>query len=271
MRPSQAPYAGLLYAAIVVLVLPSGATAQNVYADQVEGYLDELEARVLDDGYSQEGASAGWMLEGTEGGTLIRLPAGRYVVLGACDDDCSDLDLAVSRVDDRAELGADRAVDSFPVVEFSLDEARTVLLGVSMPDCDTPRCFAGYRWYSHDVEGWEQQIAVQMAALPMPEDASVSDERTGVVGAGEVLRLSLELEPGSYGGVAVCDYDCSDIDLVVFDADGGTVASDVLEDDFPIVNLGVMETGTFTFELRMVDCSTQTCGYGFRLYRQDPD
>ncbi|MGK7311545.1 MAG: hypothetical protein ACN0LA_04840 [Candidatus Longimicrobiales bacterium M2_2A_002] len=271
MRSSQPSYSGLLHAAIIVLALPAVAAAQNVYAAQVEGYLDELEARFVGDGYNLEGASSGWMIPGAEGGTLIRLPAGSYVALGACDDDCSDLELSVSGVDGETELGADRAADAFPVVEFSLAEAATVLIKVSMPGCDTPRCFTGYRWYSGEVEGWEEQIALQMRALPTPEDASVTDERTGLVGAGEVIRFSLGLEPGNYGGVAVCDYDCSDIDLVVSGADGATLASDVLEDDFPIVNVGIPEAGTFTFEVRMVDCSTSTCGYGFRLYRQDLD
>lgn len=270
MRSSQPPHAGLLQALIIVLALPGVAAAQSVYADQVESYLDELEARFVGDGYNLEGASAGWMIQGAEGGTLIRLPAGSYVALGACDDDCSDLDLAVS-VDEETELGADRATDAFPVVEFSLAEAATVLIKVSMPGCDTPRCFTGYRWYSADVEGWEEQIALQMRALPTPEDAAVIDERTGLVGSGDAIRFSLGLEPGRYGGVAVCDYDCSDVDLVVFDDDGATLASDVLEDDFPIINLEIPEASTLTFEVRMVDCSTATCGYGFRLYREDLD
>lgn len=271
MRPYHAPYAGLLYAAIVVLALPAAAAAQNVYVAQVQGYLDELEARFADDGYNREGESTGWMMPGSEGGTLIRLPAGRYVALAACDDDCSDLDLTVSGVDQEAELGADRAEGSRPVVEFSLAESGTVLLELSMPACDTPRCFIGYRWYSGDVEGWEEQIALQLRALPTPEDTYVADERTGLIGAGEVIRFSLALEPAYYAGVALCDYDCSDIDLVVLDADGAAVASDVLEDDSPVVNMGIPEAGTFTFEVRMVDCSTPTCGYGFRLYRQDID
>jgi hypothetical protein len=27
--------------------------------------------------------------------------------------------------------------------------------------------------------------------------------------------------------------------------------------------------GTYYFEVRMVSCSTRSCGYGFRLYRRD--
>lgn len=278
MRPSQSLSAGLAFVA-VLLALPAAAAAQNAYADQVQGYLDEFEARVLDQGYTLEGEAVGWMMDGAEGGTIVDLPAGSYVVLGACDDDCSDIDLAVARVDDQADLGADREMDSFPIVEFTLAERGSVLIGITMPECDTARCYAGYRWYSSDVasglddvEGWEQQIAVQLEALPVPEDAGVNDERTGLVGAGEATRFSLALEPGPYGGVAVCDFDCSDVDLAVYDARGDLVSDDVLEDDFPIVNFEVAEGGgTFTFEVRMVDCSTDTCGYGFRLYRQQID
>lgn len=269
---------------LVPLLIPDPAAPQNVYADQVHGYLDEFESRVLDADHVLEGEAYGWMMDGAEGATIVRLPAGSYVVLGACDDDCSDIDLAVTRIDNREELGADRELDSFPIVQFSLTEPGEVRIEMSMPDCGTARCYTGYRWFSSDVgldaslnpsgdvSGWEAQVMSQLEVVPTPDDVDLVDERTGLVGAGEAGRFSLTLEPGSYGGVAVCDYDCSDIDLVVYDPDGTMITSDVLEDDVPVVEMEVTgKGGSHTFEVRMVSCATASCGYGFRLYRQDLD
>ena len=258
------------------LLLPGAATAQNPYAEQVSGYLDDMFDRTLGADYSLEGESHGWMIDGADGGSMVRLPAGRYVVIGACDNDCEDIDLAVSRLDTEVMLDSDQEMDSFPSVEFSLDQETDVLIGMSMPTCTTARCYAGYRWYragsggaEDAVEGgsWQEQVTGQLDAFPLVEGMALADERTGLVEAGGEQRFSLELEPGRYAGVAVCDFDCSDVDLLVRAADGTTVSSDILEDDVPIVEFDILKGEvTYDFEVRMVTCATPSCGFGFRLY-----
>ena len=264
-------------AAAALLLMPGAAAAQNPYAEQVTGYLDDMFESALGADYVLEGESHSWMIDGAEAASVVRLPAGRYVVIGACDNDCEDIDLAVSRMDTDEVLDSDREMDSFPVVEFSLDGETDVLIGMTMPSCTTTRCYAGHRWYRAGGEGgggtdvvgsWEDQVTSQLDAFPLGEGMTLADQRTGLVEADAEHRFTLELGAGSYAGVAVCDYDCTDVDLLVYAADGTTVSSDLLEDDVPIVEFDILKGDvTYEFMVRMVECTTPSCGFGFRLYR----
>lgn len=264
------------FGAVAALLIVHGTVAaQNQYAEQVQNYLDQVADRLLDDSYSLEGESSGWMMDGSQNGTIVQLPAGSYTAFGACDDDCTDIDMVVTRMDTQENLDDDREDDSFPIVRFTLSAETSVLIAMSMPTCGTARCYAGFRWYSNgsastssdaDAGTWEGQVMTQLQALPTSDGVSVVDERTGLVDASGSTRFSLNLSPGHYGAVAVCDNDCSNVDLLVYDAGGSQVASDVLDDDVPIVDFEVRKGGgTYYFEVKMVSCTTSSCGFGFRL------
>lgn len=265
-----------LFALAALAALPTLAAAQGMYAEQVGNYLDEMQARVEAEGYTFEGESTGWMVGGARGATVVRLPAGSYVAIGACDDDCSDIDLVASLMNASDNLDLDEEDDSFPIVQFTLTEASDVMIGISMPGCATARCYVGYRWLVQDAEdggadmpgSWEDQVRMQLEALDFPGSASVQEESTGLVAAGEEDRLSYDLPAGSYQAWAVCDFDCSDVDLAVYDAGGSLIGSDTLTDDMPVVEFEVRKGGgRYYIAVQMVDCSTGTCGYGFRLFK----
>ncbi len=264
-------------AGLAILLIPATATAQNPYADQVMQYLDGTYDTRYAPAYTLEGESYGWMIAGAEGASAVRLPAGSYVVIGACDDDCSDIDLYVRRMDSDGMLDVDEELDSFPVLEFSLAEEAEVMIGISMPGCATARCYSGYRWYrseegagmsAEEGGGWERQVAMLLEQAALGDPSLIVDERAELIEVGGSHRFSVNLGPGTYAGVAVCDFDCSNVDLVVYDAGGSTVSSDVLDDDVPLVEFDILKGGgTYYFEVRMVECSTPGCGFGFRLYR----
>lgn len=272
-------------AAVILLAFPGSAPGQDIYAEQVNGYLDEMENRELSAAHTLEGQSTSWMFNGAEAATIVRLPAGSYVVIGACDEDCSDIDLVASRMDTQEMLDDDQEMDAFPTVAFSLDQETDVIIGMAMPDCATPRCFTGYRWYVDDgsgegeppptgagAGGWEEQVMIQLGSIPVPDGMSKVDERTGLIEAGQNHRFSISLDRGTYGGIAVCDNDCSNLDLAVYDAGGSLLSSDELDDDVPLVDFEVGEGGaTYYVEVRMVSCATGTCGYGFQLYQEGPE
>ena len=79
--------------------------------------------------------------------------------------------------------------------------------------------------------------------------------------------LTIKLQPGtSYAFMGVCDQDCRDIDLRLFDPDGDEVASDVRNDDWPIVSVMPSYTGTYTLRVEMASCSKDPCYYGIGVY-----
>jgi hypothetical protein len=118
------------------------------------------------------------------------------------------------------------------------------------------------------ASSWEDQVQMQLDGLDFAGNATIQEESTGLVAAGEEDRLSYDLPAGSYQAWAVCDFDCTDVDLAVFDAGGTMVGSDQLTDDMPVVEFEVKKGGGhYYFAVQMVDCSTSTCGYGFRLFK----
>ena len=56
----------------------------------------------------------------------------------------------------------------------------------------------------------------------------------------------------SYQIVGVCDTDCSDLDLVLYDRDGEPVAEDILPDDVPIIEVTVARASSKLFTVAFV-------------------
>ncbi len=78
----------------------------------------------------------------------------------------------------------------------------------------------------------------------------------------------IELDAGTeYVITAVCDGDCGDIDLVLYDDDGNfTIVSDKETDDNPILTYEPRSTATFMVEVLMPDCSIEPCGYALVIF-----
>lgn len=76
-----------------------------------------------------------------------------------------------------------------------------------------------------------------------------------------------DLEPGDYRAIAVCDGDCTDVDLMVTDDAGDLLGLDVLDDDYPIVDFQT-DGGPTALTVKMVLCATDICYYGLQLFRK---
>jgi len=84
---------------------------------------------------------------------------------------------------------------------------------------------------------------------------------------GETDIFELYLEEGyEYAIVAVCDTDCSDIDLTLYDGAGNEIDVDELSDDVPIVEVEPIFGETFEFEVTVYDCSNEPCYYGVGVF-----
>lgn len=65
-----------------------------------------------------------------------------------------------------------------------------------------------------------------------------------------------------------CDTDCSDVDIIVEDANGDVVVKDDTEDDVPVVTIETKAAGQYTVNVYMYTCETKTCYFGFGLMKQ---
>lgn len=85
---------------------------------------------------------------------------------------------------------------------------------------------------------------------------------TGRLAQGERDQLTIELDRGgAFSFLAVCDNDCTDIDLRVYDPSGKLVGEDVLLDDYPVVSFTASHSATYTVEVIMATCSVAPCYY----------
>ncbi len=79
--------------------------------------------------------------------------------------------------------------------------------------------------------------------------------------------ITIELDAGdSYALVGVCDVDCSDMDMFLYDAYGNELDRDVEDDDVPVVTLDTKYTGKYTIRVEMIACSENPCYYGIGTF-----
>lgn len=111
-----------------------------------------------------------------------------------------------------------------------------------------------------------------MAILPVKSLAALALGTLAVAGGATLVQAQSRtdwLSTGqsvSYDGyllagetvVATCDGDCTDIDILLYDAnDGSLVASDTLADAQPVVSAPY--EGSFVIEVVMASCSVEPC------------
>jgi hypothetical protein len=118
---------------------------------------------------------------------------------------------------------------------------------------------------------YEQQILQRLGqveqALAAQGFQQVSPPVTGQLGVGQTQNWPVTMSVGyEYQIVGVCDNDCGNIDLAVYDENNTLVASDVLADATPIATIAPRWTGAFTAQAVMQHCTVQPCYYALVLY-----
>lgn len=73
-----------------------------------------------------------------------------------------------------------------------------------------------------------------------------------------------------YQAYGDCDDNCSDLDLFVLDGKGLVLDSDVEYDSVPLFDWKAPANGTYTFRLKMIDCSADNCDVSLNVYEGLP-
>lgn len=116
-----------------------------------------------------------------------------------------------------------------------------------------------------EAQGVLDELSDSSIVLMARQGMTVKQFRTGALSADENTTLTLTMPAGKTGSVmAVCDQDCSDIDLVVRSG-GQEIGSDLLADDAPVVMIE-NRSGPMSVEVRMVSCSVAPCAYRVILF-----
>lgn len=125
---------------------PSEQDVVNHYTQQLDGYLDGYVEQ-----YAAGSRSAGIadvvvpLQAGTEHRWSINLEGGRnYGIFGACDNDCSDVDLIVEGPNGQ-ELGRDVLLDDYPIVGFTAPSSGRYTVRIQLVTCEVEPCFVAGR------------------------------------------------------------------------------------------------------------------------------
>lgn len=82
-------------------------------------------------------------------------------------------------------------------------------------------------------------------------------------------EYNITLQKGvTYKIIAVCDNDCEDIDLCMWDENDNQIDCDEAEDDVPILEVTPRWTGTFSFRVTMYDCGSEPCYFGIGVFKE---
>jgi hypothetical protein len=264
----------------------SSSDGQDQWVAQVNRLLNEAAQMARDNGMRRTHEPyIGSLRNGANASHSLQLNAGTsYSLVGVCDNDCSDFDLRL--FDQRGRMVAeDVLTDDTPVLSVTPRFSGTYTVRAIMTDCSDQPCRYGIGVYgagggrgrglsSPADEGgdeWTRQVA-SLLSQAASSATSRGMRRThspyiGSLRTGGSSNHSLQLNAGtSYSLVGVCDNDCSDLDLRLFDPNGREVASDVLTDDTPVVSVTPRRTGTYTVRAIMTTCSSQPCRYGIGVY-----
>ena len=127
---------------LAAIALPRQAQAQDA-AGTVWSQLEEGYGWAEGEGYSTRNYLIGKLdQDETDTWTMVLYGGHEYIIIGACDGDCGDLDITVLDEYDNP-VARDTETDDVPVVELNLEEQGRYQIQVKMFDCSVEPCYFG--------------------------------------------------------------------------------------------------------------------------------
>jgi hypothetical protein len=267
-----------------VSLIASSAHAQDQWERVVRSQLQQVGAASERNGYTMATEVYQGRLDDDATTSLnVTLQAGKdYILWGVCDQDCSDIDLVIYD-SDGDEVDSDLQTDDKPLLRVVPQSNGRYRVKVSMVSCSANPCRYGVGLWSKPAgsssssssssEGdrWEALVRTQLA------EAGEVATRNGYSMSHEIFMgrldddanesLNIPLDGGTqYMLVGVCDQDCSDMDLVIYDPNGNEVDNDLLEDDNPVLQLAPRSDGRYRVKVSIPACSANPCRYGVGVW-----
>lgn len=121
------------------------------------------------------------------------------------------------------------------------------------------------------ADRFEEQVGVQLLAGAVAltnRGYKLSHEVTvRKLPTGGMHTITMQLDEGSsYAITAVCDEDCVDIDLFLYDDNGNQIDKDTQRDDLPVVTVSPKWTATFRLHVLIPACNASRCTFGVGVF-----
>jgi TIR domain len=112
-----------------------------------------------------------------------------------------------------------------------------------------------------------QQLQSAQAAAAQQGFQLVGQPFSGSLAQGQSWNVPAQLFQGyDYRILGVCDRDCADLDLVLFDSQGRQISQDTTTSNQPIVAVQPSYNDNFTVQVQMYNCTVAPCYYAIALY-----
>ncbi|HVV32279.1 MAG TPA: TIR domain-containing protein [Vitreimonas sp.] len=112
-----------------------------------------------------------------------------------------------------------------------------------------------------------QRLGQVQQSLQSQGFQAISAPTAGQLNQGQYQNFPVTLTTaGDYRIVGVCDSDCGDLDLVLYDANNNVVSQDNLTDAVPIVEAQLQSPGQFTVQATMHTCNVAPCYFALGLF-----
>jgi hypothetical protein len=118
---------------------------------------------------------------------------------------------------------------------------------------------------------WEGQVRSQIATVTALAQelgfSATSESFRGQLNAGgsDTLTVTLD-ETREHIIAAVCDEDCTDVDLVLTELSGGEIVADLAADDRPMLAVPAGHRGAHVLRVEMAACSIEPCRYEIAVF-----
>lgn len=122
--------------------------------------------------------------------------------------------------------------------------------------------------YQGQVRGYLSEQASKHTAENFAQDSAIPDFITSIrVEGGVIWPVSLR-RGATYRLFVVCDNDCSDVDMDLYDTAGRFIGRDIAVSDTPYVEITPAADGVHFARIWLASCESEPCFVGGRVYRK---
>lgn len=134
-------------------------------------------------------------------------------------------------------------------------------------------CFTilGLMLFSITISKAQDNVEGQLLGITLIQAAanfSLVNDSYGNLKEGYYRDHKIYLYAGRYYEInAVCDRDCTNLNLKLYDGMGNLISYDTSYHALPAVTVSVYSSGYFTLRVSMKSCHVEPCKYGFGIYK----
>lgn len=202
-----------------------------------------------------------------------------YMIVGFCDTDCTDMDLAILDAQGR-ELDSDYLPDAQPILLLTPESSGGYQIRLDMVTCSVEPCGFAVGIFQGDMAqagfdlpgtDMDDRLASFREDLITEGFSEMGSGERGSLEADQEMRFPVPIQEGiDYRIVGACDNDCENMDLVLFSPGGEEVESDRLADAFPILRFSGAETGEYRLAVKMMTCTVEPCAFRIAVFGKGP-